>query len=109
MVVDDMEYYGTQLKRGELILLPTALHGLDDAEHADPMTLDVSRRNVTHSTFAQGPHRCAGMHLARMEVTVTLQEWLARIPRFALRDGAAPIYHAGIVAAVENVPLVWDV
>jgi len=109
MVIDDMEYYGTQLKSGDLILLPTALHGLDDAEHADPMTVDLSRRNVTHSTFAQGPHRCAGMHLARMEVTVTLQEWLARIPRFALRDDAAPIYHAGIVAAVENVPLVWDV
>lgn len=107
MVAEDMEYHGTQLKRGEMILLPTALHGLDDAEHADPMTLDLDRRNVAHSTFAQGPHRCAGMHLARLEVMVTLQEWLARIPRFALRDDKAPIYHAGIVAAVENVPLVW--
>ncbi|MCW6536071.1 cytochrome P450 [Sphingomonas lycopersici] len=108
-VVADMEYYGTQLKRGDLILLPTALHGLDDIQHEDPMRVDLSRRNVSHSTFAQGPHRCAGMHLARMEVTITLQEWLARIPRFSLKEGAAPIYHSGIVAAVENVPLVWEV
>jgi cytochrome P450 len=108
-VVSDMEYYGTRLKEGDLILLPTALHGLDDTQHEDPMTVDLSRRNVTHSTFAQGPHRCAGMHLARLEVTVMLQEWLARIPRFALADDAAPVYHAGIVAAVENVPLVWEV
>jgi cytochrome P450 len=108
MVVKDMEYHGTQLKAGELILLPTALHGLDDTQHADPMKVDLSRRSVAHSTFAQGPHRCAGMHLARMEVTVTLQEWLARIPRFSLKEGATPIYHAGIVAAVENVPLVWE-
>jgi cytochrome P450 len=108
-VVADMEYYGTQLKEGDLILLPTALHGLDDTQHDDPMKVDLSRRNVTHSTFAQGPHRCAGMHLARLEVTVMLQEWLAQIPRFALADGAAPIYHAGIVAAVEDVPLVWEV
>jgi cytochrome P450 len=108
IVVEDMEYHGTKLKAGELILLPTALHGLDDTQHADPMTVDLSRRSVAHSTFAQGPHRCAGMHLARMEVLVTLQEWLKRIPQFSLRENAAPIYHAGIVAAVEDVPLVWE-
>lgn len=108
-VVSDMEFHGTHLKAGELILLPTPLHGLDDAEHADPMKVDLSRRNVNHSTFAQGPHRCAGMHLARLEVLVTLQEWLARIPSFALEPGATPTYHSGIVAAVENVPLVWEV
>lgn len=107
-VVEDMEFHGAWLKSGDLILLPTALHGLDDAQHADPMTVDLSRRNVAaHSTFAQGPHRCAGMHLARMEVIVTLQEWLARIPAFAMAEGAAPIYHSGIVAAVEDIPLVW--
>jgi cytochrome P450 len=108
-VVQDMEYYGTQLREGDLILLPTALHGLDDAQHEDPMKVDLSRKNVAHSTFAQGPHRCAGMHLARLEVIVMLQEWLARIPEFALREGAAPIYHAGVVAAVEDVPIVWEV
>jgi len=107
MVVHDMEYHGTRLKQGDLILLPTALHGLDEAANENPWDLDLSRRNIEHSTFAQGPHRCAGMHLARMEVIVTLQEWLKRIPEFSLREGAAPVYHAGIVAAVENVPLVW--
>lgn len=107
-VVADMEFHGAQLKAGDLILLPTALHGLDDSQHDNPMTVDLARRNVAaHSTFAQGPHRCAGMHLARMEVLVTLQEWLARIPVFGLAEGAAPIYHSGIVAAVENIPLVW--
>jgi len=107
-VVEDMEFHGTRLKAGDLILLPTALHGLDDSQHVDPMKVDLSRPNVAaHSTFAQGPHRCAGLHLARMEVLVTLQEWLARIPVFALAEDAAPIYHSGIVAAVENVPLVW--
>lgn len=107
-VVADMEFHGTHLKAGDLILLPTALHGLDDSLHENPMQVDLSRRNVAaHSTFAQGPHRCAGMHLARMEVLVMLQEWLARIPRFALMEGAAPIYHSGIVAAVDNIPLTW--
>jgi camphor 5-monooxygenase len=43
-----------------------------------------------------------------MEATITLQEWIKRIPEFRLADGARPIYHSGIVAAVENVPLVWS-
>ena len=109
MVTGDFEYRGTQLKHGDLILLPTALHGLDGTQNADPWTLDLGRRGPSHSTFGGGPHRCAGIHLARMEVVVTLQEWLKRIPEFRLREDAAPIYYSGIVAAIKNVPLVWDV
>lgn len=107
-VTRDMEFFGTQLKEGDLLFLPTALHGLDDTIHECPMKVDFSRRNLSHSTFAQGPHRCAGMHLARMEVIVMLQEWLARIPQFSLKEGSKQIYHSGIVAAVENIPLVWE-
>ena len=40
---------------------------------------------------------------------MTLQEWIKRIPDFKLKDGANPVYHSGIVAAVENVPLEWPV
>jgi hypothetical protein len=54
-----------------------------------------------------GPASLRG-HAPGVDVLVTLQEWLAGIPTFALRDDRAAIYHAGIVAAIENVPLVWD-
>jgi len=109
MVAQDMHYQGVDLKRGELILLPTALHGLEEASNPDAWTLEPARKGIAHSTFGAGPHRCAGMHLARMEVIVTLQEWLSRIPAFRLKDDSAPVYRAGIIAAVDNVPLVWDV
>jgi camphor 5-monooxygenase len=107
MVARDQEFRGVHLKRGDMILLPTALHGLDEAANPDPWRVDLDRRNISHSTFGDGPHRCAGMHLARMEVTVTLEEWLKRIPAFRLKEGAKPVYHSGIVAAVDQVPLVW--
>lgn len=107
MVAKDQDYKGVALKRGDMILLPTALHGLDEAENPDPWRINLERRGISHTTFGGGPHRCAGMHLARMEVIVTLEEWLQRIPEFRLADDARPIYHSGIVAAVDNVPLVW--
>ncbi|WP_029548734.1 cytochrome P450 [Rhizorhabdus wittichii] len=109
MVAKDQEYKGVNLKRGDMILLPTALHGLDDTLNPEPWKLDLARRGISHSTFGGGPHRCAGMHLARMEVIVTLEEWLKRIPEFSLKPGVSPTYHSGIVAAVENVSLVWPV
>jgi camphor 5-monooxygenase len=107
MVAHDQDFRGVHLKRGEMILVPTALHGLDGAANDDPLRLNLSRSKISHSTFGDGPHRCAGMHLARLEVTVTLEEWLRSIPTFKLKEGARPIYHSGIIAAVENVPLVW--
>lgn len=109
VVAKDQEYKGVALKRGDMILLPTALHGLDETINPEPWKLDLARRGISHSTFGGGPHRCAGMHLARMEVIVTLEEWLKRIPEFSLKEGAAPTYYSGIVAAVENVPLIWSV
>jgi cytochrome P450 len=107
MVARDFEFKGVHLKRGDMILLPTALHGLDEAQNEDPWRVNFGRRTISHSTFGGGPHRCAGLHLARMEVTITLQEWLERIPKFALQEATRPIYRSGIVAAVDNVRLVW--
>lgn len=107
MVAKDQIYRGVELKRGEMILLPTALHGLDEAENPDALKVKLDRRGISHSTFGGGPHRCAGLHLARMEAIVTLEEWLKRIPEFTIREDSAPIYHSGIVAAVDNVQLEW--
>lgn len=109
MVTRDIEFHGTVLKRGDLVLLPTALHGLDDRANDNPMELRFDRQKIAHSTFAQGPHRCAGMHLARLEVIVTLQEWLKRIPEFRLAANSRQSYHSGIIAAVEGVELEWEV
>lgn len=109
MVRDDLVYEGLALKKGEMILLPTVLTGLDERENENAMEVDFSRQHPKHTTFGEGVHRCVGMHLARMEVTVTLQEWLKRVPRFQLAPGARPQFHAGLIAGISNVPLIWDV
>lgn len=107
MVAKDFTYHGVELKHGDMVLLPTVLHGLDANENPDPWNLDWERKGPKHTTFGGGPHRCAGLHLARMEATITLQEWLKRIPEFRLSEGANPVYQSGIVAAVDGIPLEW--
>lgn len=109
MIATDIERDGVSLKRGDMVLLPTAISGLDPELNDDPWAVDFKRRQPRHTTFGDGPHRCAGVHLARMEATVTLDEWLKRIPHFRLRPDTKPVYHSGIVAAIDNVQLEWDV
>jgi cytochrome P450 len=109
IIAHDIEYDGVQLKRGDMIQVPTALSGLDEEMNDDPWKVVFGRKRPEHSTFGDGPHRCAGMHLARMEITITLHEWLSRIPSFRVAQNAAPRFSSGMVAMVEDVPLEWDV
>lgn len=104
----DVEFDGVLLKEGDMIQMVTALSGLDDTVNADPWTVDFNRKRPLHETFGAGPHRCAGLHLARTEVTVTLQEWLKRIPEFTVVEGTVPRYLTGHVATVENIQLQWE-
>jgi cytochrome P450 len=107
-VVDGIEYHGAQLKKGDMIAIATVLGGLDGTVNPDPMRVDFQRNGSRHVTFGTGPHRCPGAHLARTEMKVALEEWLKRIPEFALADGSHLRYMGGITASIEKVQLAWD-
>ena len=47
-------------------------------ERAGEFVIDRERNN--HMGFANGPHRCLGMHLARRELQLAVEEWLRIIP-----------------------------
>jgi cytochrome P450 len=55
------------------------------------------------------PHRCPGSFLARTEIKVYLQEWLARIPDFTIEPGALPIVRTGVNGSFHHLPLSWSV
>jgi len=100
---------GVELKEDDMVLLPTALYGLDDRKRECPMHVDFKKGDESsHITFGHGVHRCAGAHLARLEIHITLREWLARIPDFELSQGAELRCYSGIVGSMEALPLVWD-
>lgn len=106
-VARDLDFGGASLKAGDAIVMPNMLAGLDDREHERPMDVDFDRRNKQHLTFGAGCHRCPGSPLARIEVEVTIEEWLKRIPDFRLGPDFAPHYRSGITPEVDRIPLVW--
>jgi cytochrome P450 len=108
VVTHDFEYKGVPFKAGEQILLPKVLHGLDERMYPNPLEVDLARPPSRHAAFGDGPHRCVGAGLARMELKVFLQEWLQRIPDFAIAPGERPRSSSGNVNGMLYLPLVWS-
>jgi cytochrome P450 len=102
-----LEFGGVVLHQGDMIVIPTPLVGTDQRLNERPLEVDFRRPVAQHATFGHGRHLCPGAHLARLELRVSIEEWLARIPDFAIAPGAQVRFSGGIVGVVESLPLVW--
>ena len=56
----------------------------DPAMFPDADKVIIDRKENRHAAFGLGIHRCVGSNLARMEMTVAVEEFLKRIPEFSL-------------------------
>ncbi len=83
---------GVPVPHGDLVTLSITAANRDPATFADPDRFDVRRDNAKlHIAFAQGPHVCLGMHLARIEMRAALDAVLDRLPALAADGPAAPV------------------
>ena len=103
----DTEIAGTTVKEGDFVMLAYSASSRDPRVVENPHKIDITRESVLHSTFGVGPHRCIGSNLARLELRVTFEEWLRRIPSFALKAGTAPIYETAFLRSMRSLHLVW--
>jgi len=103
----EFEHDGVTLRPGDVIVLPTMLHGLDERYVEDPMTIDFMRSQILNSTFGGGPHRCPGSALGRTEVRIVLEEWFQRIPDFTLLHPERVGYRSGVAGTITNLELRW--
>lgn len=109
LVKRDISYKGVTFKADEMVMVPISMSSMDDRKHADPLTVDFDRVTPAHDTFGNGPHKCVGAPLARIELRIFLEEWVKRIPDFRLAPGSAPVSHSGSVNGVSSLQLVWEV
>lgn len=105
----DQHFEGVDLRKGDMIVAPTVLHGLDDEQYDKPMEVRLERKWPRHTSFGKGVHICPGQYLARLEMKILLEEWLRLIPDFALEPGTVVTYAGGIDLTVQPYYLVWDV
>ncbi len=105
MVAEDFEFQGCPMRKGDWLLLPFPAANRDPAVFPDADRVVIDRAENRHAAFGLGIHRCLGSNLARMELTVALEEWLAHYPDFEVSDPATVTWSAGQVRGPRTIPI----
>ena len=107
LVMRDVELGGVPIKAGDrvLIALPGACR--DPREFDRPDELVVNRVPNRHLAFNGGPHRCVGSTLARVELTVALEEIHRRIPDYRLDPDREIVKYSSQIRGVNALPLLF--
>jgi len=107
VVTEDIEYAGCPMKADDKVLMSFPAANRDPEEFENPDDVILDRAHNRHVAFGSGIHRCAGSNLARMELRVAIEEWLARIPEFHLAPGEHLAWAGGQVRGPRVLPVVF--
>jgi cytochrome P450 len=93
--------YVTRDHRVEEMTIPAGARALviyasanrDERRWPQPERFDVLRKPNGHVAFGFGMHGCAGMHLARLEITCLLEALVSRVEHFEILDAARGVHN----------------
>jgi len=106
-VAEETEYAGCPMHEGNKVLMNFPAANRDPRVFENPDDVILDRAKNPHIAFGVGIHRCAGSNLARMEMKVSIEEWLKRIPDFHLEDPDNVTWAGGQVRGPRTMPIVW--
>jgi cytochrome P450 len=102
-VVEATEVGDCPFEPGQMVMLSFPAANRDPAVFPGADRVVIDRKENRHAAFGLGIHRCIGSNLARMELTVAVEELLKRIPEFAL---AGPVtWSEGTVRGPRRLPI----
>jgi cytochrome P450 len=103
LVAKDHDFHGCPMKQDDWVLLPFPAANRDprEYEHADEFIVD--REQNRHAAFGLGIHRCLGSNLARLELKIAIQEFIARFPDFELEGETR--WSVGMIRGPRELPV----
>jgi hypothetical protein len=104
-VVKETSINGCTFKPGQMVMLSFPAANRDPEMFGDADKVIIDRKENRHAAFGLGIHRCVGSNLARMEMTVAVEELLKRIPEFGL-DGDVT-WSEGTVRGPRRLPIAF--
>lgn len=100
----DAEVRGREITAGQKVTMWYGSANRDAEFFDDPERFDVSRTPNDHLAFGFGAHFCLGAQLARLELRVTFEQLLERMPGLAL-DGEPRHLRSNIFNGFEQMPV----
>lgn len=107
-VMEDVELGGTQLKKGDSVLVAFAAANRDPAKFECPETIRPDRKPNQHVGFGAGHHRCIGSFIAKTELRLAFEAILATFSGFRI-DETRPIdYTTGLGQGIISLPMIFS-
>jgi hypothetical protein len=104
-VLDDFDYQGHAMKRGQKVLLLIGSANRDERVFPEPDRFDLHRDTSQHLSFGRGTHFCLGAALARLETKVALEEVQRRIPDWEIDEARSVRVHSTNVRGFASLPI----
>ncbi len=101
----EVDIAGRHVPKNERMLLCFPAANRDPEVFENPDEAVIDRAVNRHAAFGLGIHRCLGSNLARMELHIGLEEWLAAFPEFRLDPAAPVVWNGGQVRGPASLPL----
>lgn len=105
---DDVELGGRTIPKGDRVYVCLAAANRDPAVFSDPGTFDIGRSPNPHIQFSQGAHFCLGHALARLEMKVTLEALITRLPDLQLVEPVPAWKNHFVIRGFESLPVRWN-
>ncbi|MGV0870616.1 cytochrome P450 [Mycolicibacterium sp. XJ879] len=99
----EVELDGVTFKPGDRVLLLFGSANNDEERFTDPETFRLDRGRNPHITFGHGIHRCVGAPLAELEIRVTIEEIIKRMPDIRVLHQSGPTIRNGGTLSYESL------
>jgi cytochrome P450 len=107
-VTRDLDFHGIPLKKGDRVLLSSVLAARDQTAYDQADDVILGRHPNRHMGFGAGAHRCLGIHIARVQLRLALEEFHKKIPEYELVSPEATTYHAGGNIGLNELRIRWN-
>ena len=107
MVTAEHEIHRQTLKPGQPILFLYPSGNRDAREFENPNVFDIKRRAPRILSFGHGTHACIGLHVAKMEAKVCIEETLKRIPEYEIHLDRAERLVTDFVQGYATFPITF--
>jgi cytochrome P450 len=102
----EVELHGARMPEGEKVLLLLGSGNRDERVWQQPDVFDIDRPWPTHHLgFGHGIHVCLGAALARLEMRISLEEFLGRYPTYEIDSSGLERVHSGNVRGYARMPM----
>ncbi len=102
----DVTLHGVTIPKGDMVMLVNGSATRDETAFADADRVDLDRKLDTRAIhFGFGIHKCLGIHLARVELRIALEEMFARFPDHKVHRERARRDIVANVRGVSGLPM----